>query len=387
MTKILIFSGGRGSINLIKSLKKIDDKFFINSLVNTYDDGKSSGVIRDIFDIPGPSDIRKIQEINLERENKNYKLFKKIFSKRINLSYLKFLLLFSQYLNTNNNNLFGILINDFKINSILKKYLRAIKDLDKKNYFETSDFSLFNLIFAGAYFYYEKNINKTINSLSNLFSLKNKVFSCGTKNLYLCGINKKNKIYKSEAEIVENRSNVNMKHIFLMKKKLLLNEKTNSQKIKKIYSESVRDNISSEAKKLIKQSNIIIYSAGTPYSSLYPSYFCKGVGKLINANKKAKKILIINIGSDYETPDFIANDYIKNTLNYLSFDNNFSPNNLITHILVNSPKNNNPSYVKPIISNKFKSIFNIIHTDFESHKNSGLHSSVILTKVLKNLVK
>ena len=208
-----------------------------------------------------------------------------------------------------------------------------------------------------------------------------------TKNLYLCGINKKNKIYKSEAEIVENRSNVNMKHIFLMKKKLLLNEKTNSQKIKKIYSESVRDNISSEAKKLIKQSNIIIYSAGTPYSSLYPSYFCKGVGKLINANKKAKKILIINIGSDYETPDFIANDYIKNTLNYLSFDNNFSPNNLITDILVNTPKNNNPSYVKPIISKKFKSIFNIIHTDFESHKNSGLHSSVILTKVLKNLVK
>ena len=38
MTKILIFSGGRGSINLIKSLK-IDDKFLINSLVNTYDDG------------------------------------------------------------------------------------------------------------------------------------------------------------------------------------------------------------------------------------------------------------------------------------------------------------------------------------------------------------
>ena len=92
MAKILIFSGGRGSINLIKSLKKIDDKFFINSLVNTYDDGKSSGIIRDIFDIPGPSDIRKIQEINLERENTNYKLFKKLFSKRINLSYLKFLL-------------------------------------------------------------------------------------------------------------------------------------------------------------------------------------------------------------------------------------------------------------------------------------------------------
>ena len=120
---------------------------------------------------------------------------------------------------------------------------------------------------------------------------------------------------------------------------------------------------------------------------MYPTYFCKGVGKSINANKKAKKILIINIGSDYETPDFSANDYIKNTLNYLCFDNNFNPNNLITDILVNIPKNNNPSYVKPLISNKFKSIFNIIYTDFESHNNSGLHSSIILTKVLKNLVK
>ena len=58
MTNVLIFSGGRGSISLIASLKKIKKIKSISSIVNTYDDGKSSGVLRKEFNMPGPSDIR-----------------------------------------------------------------------------------------------------------------------------------------------------------------------------------------------------------------------------------------------------------------------------------------------------------------------------------------
>ena len=36
-------------------------KYNIYSIVNAYDDGKSTGTIRNFFKILGPSDIRKVQ--------------------------------------------------------------------------------------------------------------------------------------------------------------------------------------------------------------------------------------------------------------------------------------------------------------------------------------
>ena len=49
---ILIFNGGRGANTIIKSLKKIKDAN-ISSVVNAYDDGKSTGEIRKFFDMLG----------------------------------------------------------------------------------------------------------------------------------------------------------------------------------------------------------------------------------------------------------------------------------------------------------------------------------------------
>ena len=89
-----------------------------------------------------------------------------------------------------------------------------------------------NIAYAGSYFYYKKDINKSIDSLSKLFDIKNKIYSCGTKNLFLLGINNNNKIFDSESKIVEQRSNVNMKDIFLTNKKLSLNNLNKKEKIK-----------------------------------------------------------------------------------------------------------------------------------------------------------
>ena len=54
--------------------------------------------LRKIFNMPGPSDIRKVQELYLNKSNKSYNLYKSIFNKRINLDYSKFILLLDQYI-------------------------------------------------------------------------------------------------------------------------------------------------------------------------------------------------------------------------------------------------------------------------------------------------
>ena len=386
MNNVVVFSGGRGSSSLLSAIRSMDNVQSITSLINTYDDGKSSGELRKIFNMPGPSDIRKVQELYLNKSNRNYNLIKSLFQKRINLDRTKFILLLNQYIQTNYQILFDIKISDKKINLYLKKYLKVFRNLIIKKKINTSDLSLMNIIFAGSYFYNKKNINKSIDGLSKLFGIKEKVYSCGTKNLFLLGINQNNKVFDSESKIVEQRSNVNMKDIFLTNKKLVLNDLSKKDKIKKIYLNATKDNISYEAKIKIQKANIIIYSPGTPFSSLYPSYFCNNIGYFISNNKKAKKILITNIGSDYETPDFDANDYIMNTLKYLKFNNkNIQNRYLITDILVNKPYKLTNSSVLPNINEHFRNEFIIKIKNYENLKKIGFHSKNKLKKTFEEI--
>ena len=386
MNNVVVFSGGRGSSSLLSAIRSMDNVQSITSLINTYDDGKSSGELRKIFNMPGPSDIRKVQELYLNKSNRNYNLIKSLFQKRINLDRTKFILLLNQYIQTNYQILFDIKISDKKINLYLKKYLKVFRNLIINKKINTSDLSLMNIIFAGSYFYNKKNINKSIDGLSKLFGIKEKVYSCGTKNLFLLGINQNNKVFDSESKIVEQRSNVNMKDIFLTNKKLVLNDLSKKDKIKKIYLNATKDNISYEAKIKIQKANIIIYSPGTPFSSLYPSYFCNNIGYFISNNKKAKKILITNIGSDYETPDFDANDYIMNTLKYLKFNNkNIQNRYLITDILVNKPYKLTNSSVLPNINEHFQNEFNIKIKNYENLKKIGFHSKNKLKKTFEEI--
>ena len=46
---------------------------FITSVVNAYDDGKSTGEIRKFFGMLGPSDIRKVQELMLPITSKYFR--------------------------------------------------------------------------------------------------------------------------------------------------------------------------------------------------------------------------------------------------------------------------------------------------------------------------
>ena len=83
MTNILIFNGGRGAKNLILELQKFNN-LRMTSIVNAYDDGKSTGKIREFFDMLGPSDIRKTMELMLPKTDKHYKLKNNTFKFRFN---------------------------------------------------------------------------------------------------------------------------------------------------------------------------------------------------------------------------------------------------------------------------------------------------------------
>ena len=72
MINVVVFNGGRGAGSFIPELFT-DQNINLTSIVNAYDDGKSTGEIRDFFDMLGPSDLRKVQELMLPKNDTYYK--------------------------------------------------------------------------------------------------------------------------------------------------------------------------------------------------------------------------------------------------------------------------------------------------------------------------
>ena len=56
MINVVIINGGRGASSIIPEILN-NPQFKLTSIVNAYDDGKSTGRIRNFFNMLGPSDI------------------------------------------------------------------------------------------------------------------------------------------------------------------------------------------------------------------------------------------------------------------------------------------------------------------------------------------
>ena len=78
MLNVVILNGGRGASTIIPSLLE-RQRLYVTSIVNAYDDGKSTGYIRNYFNnnILGPSDLRKLQYLQYKNlyNNKNVNNF------------------------------------------------------------------------------------------------------------------------------------------------------------------------------------------------------------------------------------------------------------------------------------------------------------------------
>ena len=134
MKNITLINGGRGANTLIPDLIK-KNIYKVSSIINAYDDGKSTGTIREFFSILGPSDIRKVQSLFLKKKSKNYinnfKLFDYRFKK--NISNNSAIIEIKKIINNQKNIILDHKKFSLKINSSIKKYLLIfLKNLEIK---------------------------------------------------------------------------------------------------------------------------------------------------------------------------------------------------------------------------------------------------------------
>jgi 2-phospho-L-lactate transferase/gluconeogenesis factor (CofD/UPF0052 family) len=319
----------------------------VTSIVNAYDDGKSTGEIRRFFDMLGPSDIRKVQELMLPENDPHYEANQALFAYRFALqgdrdSILADMRRFAE----GSGRIAGIEVASKTTRATLEVFIRefldglAVIEPARGERFGFADCSLMNCLYAGAYLASGRDMEQTTRVMDRLFRLKGTVLPNSVDNKWLAALRENGEILYSEAEIVELRSNVLIEAIYLLDRAL------DRQRFPTLPLEQQRyflgrhhaaPSASPGVKLALGQADIIVYSAGTQHSSLYPTYMSRGVAETIANNRSALKVFVTNIGADYETPSYRASDYLRGAYKYLRLADgrHYATEEMFSAVLIN----------------------------------------------------
>lgn len=398
MRNIVIINGGRGAAALIPSLL-CQQGLNVTSVVNAYDDGKSTGEIRRFFGMLGPSDIRKVQELFLPENDPDHAAHLYVFQYRYPAACdrTEVLATLRAFVDGSLTNLVGVQFANQKVYLALRRFLREFLDglmiieKAKGEQFRFADCSIMNCIYAGAFLTFDRNIETATRYIDRLFKLKGTVLPTSIEDKKLVALRENGEMLYCEAEIVELRSNARIEQVYLLDSSLdkpRFDALSADEKRYYLNRHHCFVSVSQGVKLALQQADIIVYSAGTQHSSLYPTYLSDGLAAAIADNKAAFKIFITNIGADYETPTYKASDYIKGAYRYLCLSDNraYSMEELFGAVLINKSHMKADSRYVEFDEAAFSDIpVRRIVDVFESSEHSGKHDGNKVVQTIMSL--
>lgn len=397
MLNVVVLNGGRGAATLIPALLERQG-LHVTSVVNAYDDGKSTGEIRSFFGMLGPSDIRKVQQLMLPRDDPHHDSHFALFTHRYPLNCEREPVLedLRRFAFGDNNSVAGISLSSPSILANLRlftyQFLEALRLIEQVQgrIFRFADCSLMNCLYAGAFVAFHRNLEEATKAIDRIFRLRGIVLPTSNNNLYLVALRENGEMLYSEAEIVELRSNVRIERVFLLDHHL---ERARFEQLKTAEKRAYLEqhhcpvSVSPGVVLALRQADIIIYSAGTQHSSLYPTYMASGLACAIADNRSAYKVFITNIGADYETPSYKSSDYVHGAYRYLTLSSgrHRALSELVDTVLINqSHRKADETYV--VDDQDGFSGLPVLRLvgDYESLESPGKHDGHKLTDAILN---
>ena len=326
MYNIVIFCGGTGSIAIQEGLSLIygNNNYNLDIIINAYDNGKSTGVCRKIFDnqILGPSDLRKNQMTQykiqhfealkdpLSRESVIYK----IFNLRIDAgskeeyydSVCEILEKDRAVIGDKDIYYFKGLLDFFFFENIQSNVWRkGIENIEFK------DFSIANVFYSAAAAMNDYSLRLAGKDMSTILDIKDNVHLISDVNLYLRAKTESGYMIMDEGEMVEwDNPNDKIQSVMLFKngKEYIpsVDEETDLTKVRSV-------------KNIIEAADVIIFSSGTQWSSLIPTYMHSGLRKILAASN-ARKYIVMNNVEDRDMKGVSADNIIDIIGSYIPID-------------------------------------------------------------------
>lgn len=269
INNIVVLSGGSGNDAILQALINMGyDDTNIRVIVNAYDDGKSTGVCREITGTLGVSDIRKNHE----------KLHKMLYKEDTNWPLINF---YENRIDVDKMFETGDALFD---NAIREFFHRR-----KADYFEFTNFNVMNIIYSQLYSTIGYEATNAL--FSSSLGMEDVVKLNSFDNMKIVAATESGKIIADEGDIVEwkNPEDKIVDISFVGKSAYGLNP---------------------EAIKLILTADLIIISTGTFWSSLYPTLSYLDFYKFINQSK-ADKLWVVNSEQDKDAYGVSAKDFYK----------------------------------------------------------------------------
>ena len=397
MVNIVIFSGGTRSIALQTGLHKIyGDKIKTDIIISAYDNGKSTGECRKVFNsrILGPSDLRKNQltqyQLIYKIEDKNEKgvtdewtLFFNLFNIRFSLSNWQEAYDYSKKeIEDSFNSIYEKVGNNKHSWEEKQKVLDSLLDYfffmpylggEGKEKIRNSilttnftDFSISNMFYAAAAALYGNSLGLAGKLMSLILDIPDNVHLISDVNLYLHARTINDSVIGDEGDIVTwNNDRDRIVDISL------LNEEG------KEYIPSIDENNMTDVScaGFVRDADIIIFSSGTQWSSLIPTYVHKGLNKVLSESH-AKKYLVMNNIEDADMKGINAEALLHTVEHYLNLDD--------VSIIIN--RNAVDSLSKLNDDTKFKPIYGELSVKGQKKHDPIKIASIILRDYYKDFL-
>lgn len=277
--KVTILSGGSGNDSLVRGLKELYPEVNINVIINAYDDGKSTGVCREITNTLGVSDVRKnhIRMYKIQNMFPDKRLIE-FYDDRYDLPI------------SGAKDFVAHKLNQWGLSSLITWSDRFFDTIQSDAKYRFDSFNIANICYSIMYKYL--GYDATNEFFCNLLNIDNFVLFNSYDNVRLKA-RTTNGILATEADIVEYN-------------------KIDSPIMSLVYDHNTSEDIllNSKAIDVVKASDLIIISSGTFWSSIYPTLEYGDFYKFIN-DSKAKKMWIMNNEQDKDALGVGSNEFIN----------------------------------------------------------------------------
>ncbi len=334
--KVALFCGGRGSATIIRALLRQTD-IELTLLVNGYDDGLSTGLLRNFIPgMLGPSDFRKNLSYLFGNYSQAQYALKSLMEYRLTGgSQVEGLARFTQdgdpaTLEEPLKGWFAQLApaTSARARALLYRFLAHAAGAP----FDYRDCSLGNLVFAGAYLQHGNDFNAAAADVAELVGSRARLLNIAEQqNRVLVGLKQDGTLLPNEAAIVGPQSADPIRALYLLEQPLAavdiaaLNGLDADAKHDWLTARDTVPALSRAAAQALAEADIVLYGPGTQHSSLLPSY--RIARQALAASAAPVKALVMNLDSDYDIQGLSAGEILAHARRHGAN---------VTHVLVDS---------------------------------------------------
>jgi 2-phospho-L-lactate transferase/gluconeogenesis factor (CofD/UPF0052 family) len=340
MRRVVLFCGGTGASQLVRMYAGMD-QIDLTVLVNCYDDGLSTGVLRKcVPGLLGPSDVRKNVRSSLRRDRRDFAGLDHVLGHRFR----------------DEREGKAVLARPLSVRTgaLSRRSTTALQDSVERfaSYLRAGDHgiplrdvALGNIIFAGFYLQH-KDFNASVRAFAEFAGIRTRVMNLTDGgDLRLVGLTDRGRVVPDEAGISALRSSERLADVFVLERYLTpvdsrrLDSLDTREKQAYLAARSREPRMNPEAREVIANADVIIYWPGTQHSSLFPSYLTDGLAEAVADSRAGRKVLVMNAWKDNDIHNESAYSLVDKFGWFMSRKGKrrYETGHLATDILLNRP--------------------------------------------------